>query len=101
MHLTFHAIGPMRQSSSGPGRYGTSYWKGVDRPYPGVPRKGDQVCLDDKNGTSCEVTEVSWRSDGTVVLDFGTDWDVDELKSLGFGDLLAGPPGTATQESGY
>lgn len=92
MQLTFHAVGPMRQSSSGQGRHGTSYWKGVDRPYPSVPRKGDQVFIDDKNEFSCAVSDVVWRSDGAVVLHFGDDWAVEDLEALGFSDLLAGPP---------
>jgi hypothetical protein len=43
----------------------------VDRPYPGVPREGDVVDIDDEGTHGASVESVSWENDGTISLELG------------------------------
>lgn len=68
------------------------YWKPIERPYPGVPRKGDVVTFDDGNARAVEVASVEWDARGEVVVDLGDGWDLDELVSAGFTDTRSSSP---------
>ncbi|HET9257448.1 MAG TPA: hypothetical protein VFO16_19910 [Pseudonocardiaceae bacterium] len=58
----------------------------VERLYPGVPREGELVDLDDEGEYRVSVQSVEWNTDGTVLLEFGEVPDIDdaELDEMGF-----------------
>jgi hypothetical protein len=58
----------------------------VEREYPGVPRVGDWVFLDDdRPGMAAHpVTHVVWENDGAVALSFNLSASAAFLESLGF-----------------
>jgi hypothetical protein len=58
----------------------------VDRPYPGVPREGDLVDIDDDGSHGSSVESVFWENDGTVMLELGEHPDLSDgvLDEWGF-----------------